>query len=133
MPEALSPQVRAALEQCRWMIAKGSKSFSLAAKLFEPEHRHAVFFLYGWCRFCDDQVDDASKQASHQEMEDRLESLKTSTSAAFSNAPQSQAVFVALQYIARRYAIPSHYALELIEGMAMDVRGTRYRTLDDLL
>ena len=133
MPEALSPEVCAALEQCRWMIAKGSKSFSLAAKLFEPENRHAAFFLYGWCRYCDDQVDDASRQASHDEMEGRLESLKRSTRAAFSEAPQSEAVFVALQYIVRRYAIPSHYALELIEGMAMDVRGTRYRTLDDLL
>ena len=30
MREAMSPQVKAALEQCRWMIRKGSKSFSLA-------------------------------------------------------------------------------------------------------
>jgi phytoene synthase len=42
-------------------------------------------------------------------------------------------VFVALQYIAHRYGIPAHYALELIEGMAMDVRGTRYTTLKELL
>ena len=39
----------------------------------------------------------------------------------------------ALQYIVHRYAIPAHYALELIEGMAMDVRGTRYGTLRELL
>jgi 15-cis-phytoene synthase len=133
MPEALSPQVRAALEQCRWMIAKGSKSFSLAAKLFEPENRHAAFFLYGWCRYCDDQVDDAAKQGSRDEMERRLQNLKDSTQAAFSGAAQSEAVFIALQYIVQRYGIPSHYALELIEGMAMDVRGTRYRNFDELL
>jgi phytoene synthase len=133
MPEALSPQVRGALEQCRWMIAKGSKSFSLAAKLFEPENRHAAFFLYGWCRYCDDQVDDAAKQGSRDEMEQRLQNLKDSTRAAFTSAEQSEAVFIALQYIVQRYGIPSHYALELIEGMAMDVRGTRYRSFDELL
>jgi phytoene synthase len=42
-------------------------------------------------------------------------------------------VFVALQYIVHRYGIPAHYALELIEGMAMDARGTRYGTLKELL
>lgn len=133
MPEALSIEVGAALDECRWMIAKGSKSFSLAAKLFEPENRHAAFFLYGWCRYCDDQVDEAGKQADKAEMERRLAALKISTLAAFSDAPQDQAVFIALQYIVKRYAIPPHYALELIEGMAMDVRQTRYRTLDELL
>jgi phytoene synthase len=42
-------------------------------------------------------------------------------------------VFVALQYIVHRYGIPVHYAVELIEGMAMDARGTRYGTLKELL
>ncbi|MBM4263411.1 MAG: phytoene/squalene synthase family protein [Deltaproteobacteria bacterium] len=133
MPEGLPNEVRAALDECRWMIAKGSKSFSLAAKLFEPENRHAAFFLYGWCRYCDDQVDEAGQQADRAQMERRVAELKRATLAAFTNEAQDQAVFVAMQYIVRRYAIPSHYALELIEGMAMDVRQTRYRTLDELL
>ena len=42
-------------------------------------------------------------------------------------------MFVALKYIVHRYGIPGHYALELIEGMAMDARGTRYGTLKELL
>ena len=40
---------------------------------------------------------------------------------------------MALQYIVRRYGIPAHYASELIEGMAMDVRGIRYANLRELL
>ena len=59
MPEALTPEVRAALDECRDIISKGSKSFSLAAQLFDPQIRDAAVFLYGWCRYCDDQVDDA--------------------------------------------------------------------------
>jgi 15-cis-phytoene synthase len=131
--ETMSDEVKTALEQCRWMIRKGSKSFSLAARLFDAETRDAAFFLYGWCRFCDDQVDEASQSLNQNELDRRLGELKEKTASAFSLEPQQEPVFVALQYIAHRYAIPSHYALELIEGMGMDVRGTRYPTFNDLL
>jgi phytoene synthase len=78
-------------------------------------------------------VDDAVKSADRDELERRLKALRDKTASAFSFEPQSEPVFVALQYIVHRYGIPSHYALELIEGMAMDVRGTRYTTLPELL
>jgi 15-cis-phytoene synthase len=133
MHEGMSPEVKAALEHCRWMISKGSKSFSLAAKLFDRETRDAAFFLYGWCRYCDDQVDEAGKTQNQTELAERVKALKDNTLSAFSFAQQREPVFVALQYIVHRYGIPAHYALELIEGMAMDVRGTRYGTLKELL
>jgi phytoene synthase len=133
MRESMSPEVRAALEQCCWMIAKGSKSFSLAARLFAGDTRDAAFFLYGWCRYCDDQVDEAGQAADRDELEKRIQALKDKTISAFSSEVQREPVFVALQFIVHKYAIPSHYALELIEGMSMDVRGTRYQTLQELL
>ena len=133
MPDALTPQVRAALSDCREIITKGSKSFSLAAKLFDAPTRDAAVFLYGWCRYCDDQVDDAGKADSPAELQARLKALKANTASAFTFEPQQESVFIALQYIVHRYGIPAHYALELIEGMAMDVRGARYATLRELL
>jgi hypothetical protein len=51
MRDAMSPEVKAALEQCRWMINKGSKSFSLAARS-SIVRREGRIFLYGWCRYC---------------------------------------------------------------------------------
>ena len=133
MREGMSPEVRAALEQCRWMINKGSKSFSLAAKLFASDTRDAACFLYGWCRYCDDQIDDGGKTENQAELAKRVKTLKENTDSAFSFAQQREPVFVALQYIVHRYGIPAHYALELIEGMAMDVRGTRYNSFKELL
>jgi len=133
MPEAMTPQIRAALDECRWMIQKGSKSFSLAARLFDPATRDAAFFLYGWCRYCDDQVDQVGASVDRGELDARLKALKDNTAAAFSSTPQQEPVFIALQYIVHRYGIPSHYALELIEGMAMDVRATQYASLKELL
>src|SRR5512147_1543204 len=110
MREVMTPEVKAALEQCRWMIRKGSKSFSLAARLFDPDTRDAAFFLYGWCRYCDDQVDEAGQATNRDELDRRIEVLKEKTISAFSLAPQQEAVFIALQYIVHRYTIPSHYA-----------------------
>jgi len=133
MPESMTAEVKAALDDCREIIQKGSKSFSLAARLFEPATRDAAFFLYGWCRYCDDQVDQVGKDVDPAELSRRVEILKERTAAAFGSAPQHEPVFIALQYIAQRYGIPAHYALELIEGMAMDARGTRYTTLKELL
>ena len=133
MRELMTAEVKAALDECREIIHKGSKSFSLAARLFEPATRDAAFFLYGWCRYCDDQVDQVGKDADPAELTRRVRLLKEQTSAAFCFVPQEEPVFVALQYIAHRYGIPAHYALELIEGMAMDARGTRYMTLKELL
>ena len=133
MHEGMTPQVQAALSECRWMIQKGSKSFSLAARLFDPATRDAAFFLYGWCRYCDDQVDQAGASVTPDELHRRLQALKDKTAEAFSFAPQQEPVFVALQYIVHRYGIPAHYALELIEGMAMDVRATQYSSLKELL
>lgn len=133
MHELVTTDVKAALDECREIIRKGSKSFALAARLFDPATRDAAFFLYGWCRYCDDQVDQVGRQADPVELTQRVSLLKEHTSAAFSFVPQGEPVFIALQYIAHRYGIPSHYALELIEGMAMDARGTRYTTLKELL
>src|SRR4029077_13129268 len=115
MHEAMTPEVKTALDEGREIIRKGSKSFSLAARLFDPEIRDAAFFLYGWCRYCDDQVDQAGKTESPEELAKRVKAFKDSTASAFSFAPQREPVFVALQYIAHRYGIPAHYALELIE------------------
>src|SRR5574341_1035324 len=133
MHDALTPEVKAALQECRDIMTKGSKSFSLAAKLFDPTTRDAAVFLYGWCRYCDDQVDEVGKSADRADLEVRLKRLKEKTASAFTFEPQTEAVFIALQHIVHRYGIPSHYALELIEGMAMDVRGVRYANLRELL
>ena len=41
----------------REMIRLGSRSFAMAAKLFDADTRHHAWMLYAWCRHCDDQID----------------------------------------------------------------------------
>ena len=117
-----------ALSQCREMIRVGSKSFAMASRLFDSDTRDAAFFLYGWCRYCDDQID----QACSDSVESRLGALIDATRSAFRGEGELSPVFVALQHVMRTYSIPSDYPLELLEGMAMDARGERYETFQDL-
>src|SRR4029078_10326703 len=111
MHEEMTVEIKAALDECRGIIHKGSKSFSLAARLFDPATRDAAFFLYGWCRYCDDQVDAAGKWGPLDIVSERATALKEPTAPAFGSMPQTEPVFIALQYIAHRYALPAHYGL----------------------
>jgi phytoene synthase len=129
MYETPSCQIEQALTRCREMITVGSKSFSLAARLFGANSRAAAFFLYGWCRYCDDQIDDAK---THREAVSQLQELKFQTQSCFDGDKQEHPVFIAFQHVTKKYGIPQHYPLELLEGMAMDVDGFKYETLQEL-
>ena len=115
------------LSHCQKMIEVGSKSFAFASKLFSKSARSAAVCLYGWCRFCDDEIDKAT---SHKE--EKVTRLRELTEAAYKNPQNLPVEFKALGLIAEQYQIPAYYPLELIEGMKMDVDATRYETIEEL-
>src|SRR3546814_18328537 len=45
------------IAQARESIARGSKSFALASKLFDRPTRERAWLLYAWYRKCDDIAD----------------------------------------------------------------------------
>ncbi len=111
---------------CRETMQAGSKSFSLAALLFDREHREAARYLYSWCRFCDDAVDSA---ASNSQAEIQLSELIRLTRMALDSGPVEHAAFEAFRELCKTYQIPELYPLELLEGMRMDVEGRTYHSL----
>jgi len=121
----------------RERIELGSKSFAGASKLFDPATRASAMMLYAWCRHCDDVIDGQelghnTTEAPHAATEARLSELRAKTIAAL-DGRASEPAFLALQTVAARHVIPRRFPLDLIEGMAMDVRGHQARTLDDTL
>jgi phytoene synthase len=103
------------------MMAKGSLSFTLAARLFDSKRREGARFLYAWCRYCDDAVDRAG---SDRELARRnLRELREMTESALRGEPQVHPVFFAFQQVALQYKIPREYAMDLLAGMEMDVAG----------
>lgn len=122
--------------QSREAIQKGSKSFAAAAALFDAPTRADAEMLYAWCRHCDDVIDGQTLGHGMSPVADgpaRLEALYAQTRAAMAGETPTDPVFAAFQTVALRRGIPERYALDMIDGFAMDVAGRRYRTLDDLL
>lgn len=109
-------------------IQGGSKSFSLASRIFGERERVGAHLLYAWCRYCDDAIDDSPNPA------ERLVELQTKTRAAFDlhHRFQNEPVFQAFQKVAIDRKIPVEYALDLLDGMRLDVEGARYETIEDL-
>ena len=122
----------------RETIQKGSQSFAAAAALFDPQTRADAEMLYAWCRYCDDVIDGQTlgherEVLAPDEVQRRLEGLYAHTRAALAGEPTDDPAFAAFREVAGRRAIPEQYAIELIDGFAMDVGGRRYQTIEDTL
>lgn len=108
------------------VFRRGSRTFSLAALFFDRATYEAASRLYAWCRYCDDLVDEQGGGL------DAVKELEESVLHSFRGEAPAEPAFQALQEVAREHNIPIGYALDLVEGMAMDARGERYETLADL-
>lgn len=121
-------------------IAKGSKSFAGAARLFDADTRASAFLLYAWCRHCDDEIDGQvlgyGRHAERGVPAIVLQELRQKTLAA-TEGKADEPIFQALQRVVEKHGIPPVLPLDLIAGMAMDVEmeagRRRYQTTDDLL
>lgn len=127
------------LEQAsRETIQKGSRSFAAAAALFDAQTRADAEMLYAWCRYCDDVVD--GQDLGHgmtvlapDEAQRRLDGLYAKTRAALAGQSMDDPEFAAFQKVAARRQIPERYAIDLIDGFAMDVAARQYGTIEDTL
>jgi 15-cis-phytoene synthase len=126
------------VQTSRATIKKGSKSFAAAAALFDTETRADAEMLYAWCRHCDDIID--GQELGHGmatpdavSANQRLTTLYEKTRAALAGEPTDDPEFAAFQRVALRRHIPERYAIELLDGFAMDVSARRYETLSDTL
>lgn len=119
-------------------IAKGSKSFAAAARLFDAETRRSAVLLYAWCRHCDDVIDGQVSGhrdgiAPPSDAAERLVLLERLTRDALSGGAVADPAFAGLQEVVARHAIPERLPLRHLEGYRMDVEGRRYATLGDTL
>lgn len=132
---------RAALvEAARESIARGSKSFAAASKLFDPATRENVWLLYAWCRACDDLADDqdhggalgvsGNGQAGAAE---RLEQIRRLTARALGGDETGHFAFDALGMVAAECGINAVHTGDVIAGFALDSAGWRPRSELDML
>ena len=128
----------AVLAASKASITRGSKSFRSASRLFDPAVREDAWLLYAWCRACDDEIDGQDHGFGHEvltaaEQRRRLARLYDMTRRAMTGEPMPDPTFAAFQRVALRHRLPERWALDMIDGFAMDVEHRDYRTLDDVM
>lgn len=117
-------------------IARGSKSFAAASRLFDRPTRERAWLLYAWCRRCDDIADGQEDGHGTRHVADaaqRVAALRTLTDAALAGQVVGEPAFDALRIVAAETGMPHRWAHDLIDGFVLDAEEWRPRTEDDLL
>ncbi|KAL0843218.1 hypothetical protein Bca101_016463 [Brassica carinata] len=136
LDDVKKPQVRPgslsllgeAYDRCGEVCAEYAKTFYLGTLLMTPERRKAIWAIYVWCRRTDELVDGPN--ASHitpmalDRWEARLEDLFRGRAFDMLDAALADTV--------TRYPVDIQPFRDMIEGMRMDLRKSRYKNFDDL-
>ena len=123
------------VEASRLSIARGSKSFAAASKLFDPATRERAWLLYAWCRACDDIADGqegGGEMTAVADAPERVARLRALTDAALAGEATGEPAFDALGLVAAECRLPHRWAHDLLDGFVLDAEEWRPRTADDL-
>ena len=113
-----------AYARCEEITRQHSRTFYLASALLPKAERQAMRALYAFCRISDDLVDTGNGDEAP---------LRAWQQRALADHPYpDDPVALAWADTRARYHIPHRYAEQLIEGVAQDLRVTRYDTFDQL-
>ncbi|XP_038720427.1 phytoene synthase 2, chloroplastic-like [Tripterygium wilfordii] len=117
-----------AYDRCGEVCAEYAKTFYLGTLLMTPERRRAIWAIYVWCRRTDELVDGPN--ASHitptalDRWEARLEDL-------FQGRPFDM-LDAAVSDTVTKFPVDIQPFKDMIEGMRMDLRKSRYKNFDEL-
>jgi 15-cis-phytoene synthase len=119
----------AAFRYCEQVTRARAGNFSYGIRLLPLAKRRALSAVYALARRIDD-IGDGDGAGSPEERLGSLEAARASLATISSSSPDP--VLAALGHAAARCDLPMGAFEELIDGAQMDVRGTSYRTFDDL-
>ncbi|HLH46286.1 MAG TPA: presqualene diphosphate synthase HpnD [Acidimicrobiales bacterium] len=121
-----------AYDACEEITRREARNFSYGIRLLPAPKRRAMSALYAVARRIDDVGDGDDPPSLKRKALDALgDDLRAI--AADPSAGGSDPVLVALSDAARRWPLPFSALHELIDGCLMDVDGTEYETIDDLV
>ncbi|HEY7771192.1 squalene/phytoene synthase family protein [Longimicrobium sp.] len=117
------------LEAVDAYLATGSRSFRFASRLFSPDDAGRVARVYAWCRITDDLVDDPPAGVPAAELLDAWLALSRR---AYEGHSTGLPLLDRVMGEMAAGGVPFRHAVQLVEGMRMDLRGERYATLAEL-
>lgn len=132
------PDRAALLAHARETIARGSKSFAAASRLFDRTTRERVWLLYAWCRACDDIADEQDLGGElgttpGAAADERLAQIRRLTDLAMAGIPTGNPSFDALGVVAKECGLTRAMAEDVIDGFALDAADWTPRSEADLL
>lgn len=114
------------MEACRAMIRTGSLSFHAASRLLPARVRDPALALYAFCRVADDDVDEVQDKAhAVLRLRERLDLI-------YAGRPEARASDRAFAAVVQDFDMPRALPDALLEGLAWDAMGQRYRSLPEL-
>ncbi len=124
------------VEHARLSIARGSKSFAAASRLFDRATREKVWLLYAWCRACDDIADAQDHGGALGDQSDageRLATIRELTGRALAGEATGRPAFDALGLVARETGVSAAMAEDVVAGFALDASAWRPASEADML
>jgi 15-cis-phytoene synthase len=120
--------VAEAYECCRRVAREIARTFYYGSLFLPREKRRAAWALYAFCRMADDMADEP---ALFPQPLAALRSWRAALYDAYAGRPRGP-VMLAWADVLRRFPVPIAPALELLDGVEMDVRGVCYDTFEEL-
>ncbi|MEI6419200.1 MAG: phytoene/squalene synthase family protein [Sphingomonadales bacterium] len=125
------------LANARTAIARGSKSFALAARLFDAPTRDRAMLLYAWCRHTDDVIDGQilgeGRNNDRRPPAERLAEVHWQTERALAGNPAPGTPYEALARVVQETGMPARYPRDLVHGFRIDMEARPFETFDDTL
>jgi 15-cis-phytoene synthase len=117
-----------AYRECERITWSQARNFAYGIRLLPPDKRRGLAVVYAFARRIDD-IGDGTMPA-----EEKIAALEQARQAvaSLSQPPADDPVLLALADVERNFPVPMSAFGELIDGCVADVRGTSYRTFDDL-
>jgi 15-cis-phytoene synthase len=129
--------VSVVLDNARTAIARGSKSFALASRLFDAPTRDRAMLLYAWCRHTDDVIDGQvlgeGRNDDRRPAAERLAEVHWETERALAGNPTPGTPYEALAMVVQQTGMPARYPRDLVHGFRIDMEARPFRTFDDTL
>ena len=125
--------LREAYRTCERTTRREAKNFFYGIALLPPRKRRAMSAVYAFARRVDDIGDGtlptAEKLAALGRERAAIGRLRSPTP----GEPEHDTTVLALADARNRFGLPVDALEQLIDGVELDVRGTRYETIDELV
>jgi phytoene synthase len=137
----LQEQIDEAYEYCRRVTQRASKTFYWGSMFLPPQKRKAIWAVYAFCRVVDDIVDEVieaqAPRPGHlsglRSPEEDLEYWRCSMGCIYQRGGSDAGpIELAWSDMLERYDVPLEPALDLLQGVAMDLTVRRYKTFEEL-